>query len=209
MVELWEGNIRVRMAKRTVTNGRGPRRADANSQYTSISAKIIRQRETAAGFSRLPAEKAAKPMPIPLPLTEPLSDLLSASQAGTLRAAIDRIIPADDAPGGWEAGVGDYFARLWVREPQFLVPARQGLNALDAEARATAGNAFASLAPATQDALLARVEAGDVQTDWPQPAADFFRRLVSQAMEGFYADPGNGGNKDGVAWRMIGFRVTA
>ena len=199
---------RVRVVKRTVKNGRGACRADASSQYTSISGKIIRRRETSAGFSGLPAEKAAKPMPTPLPSTEPLPDLLSASQAATLRAAIDRIIPADDAPGGWEAGVGDYFARLWGREPQFLAPARQGLDALDAEARATAGAAFASLAPAAQDTLLARIEAGDVQTDWPLPA-DFFRRLVQQTMEGFYADPGNGGNKDGVAWRMVGYRVTA
>ena len=147
-------------------------------------------------------------MPTPPPSTEPLPDLLSAAQADTLRAAIDRIIPADDAPGGWEAGVGDYFARLWVREPQFLAPARLGLDALDAEAQATAGAAFASLAPDIQDALLARVEAGDVQTDWLLPA-DFFRRLVQQTMEGFYADPGNGGNKDRVAWRMVGYRVTA
>jgi len=138
-----------------------------------------------------------------------LTELLSEPQAGTLRAAVDRIIPADDVPGGWEAGVGDYFAHLLTREPQFLFPARQGLDALDAEARATEGDAFASLAPDIQDAVLARVEAGDVRAEWPQPAPDFFRRLVSQAMEGFYADPGNGGNRDGVAWRMIGFRVTA
>jgi len=141
-----------------------------------------------------------------LPMTElPLTEL----QADTLRAAVDRIIPADDAPGGWEAGVGNYFAHLLTREPQFLVPTRQGLDALDAAARATEGAPLAALAPDLQDALLARVEAGDVRTEWPQPAPDFFRCLVSQAMEGFYADPGNGGNKDGVAWRMIGFRVTA
>ncbi len=150
-------------------------------------------------------EKTAKAMPTPLPLTE----LLSARQAETLRAALDRIIPADDFPGGWEAGVGDYFAHLLTREPRFLFPTQQGLDALDAEARATEGAAFAALAPDRQDALLSRVEAGDVRADWPLPAPDFFRRLVSQAMEGFYADPGNGGNKDGVAWRMIGFRVTA
>ena len=24
-------------------------------------------------------------------------------------------------------------------------------------------------------------------------------------MEGYYADPGNGGNRDGIAWQMIGF----
>lgn len=134
---------------------------------------------------------------------------LDEPQRETLRAAVDRIIPADDAPGGWEAGVGDYFAHLLSREPRFLFPTRQGLDALDAEARATEGSAFAALAPDAQDRLLARIEAGDVRADWPLPAADFFRRLVSQAMEGFYADPGNGGNKGEAAWKMIGFRVTA
>jgi len=134
---------------------------------------------------------------------------LTELQTQTLRAAVDRILPADDAPGGWEAGVGDYFAHLLTRESRFLFPTRQGLDALDAEARSAGAASLAALAPDAHDALLARVEAGDVRTDWPAPAADFFRRLVSQAMEGYYADPGNGGNKDGVAWKMIGFRVTA
>lgn len=140
-------------------------------------------------------------MATPLPLTE--------LQAETLRAAVDRILPADDAPSGWEAGVGDYFAHLLTREPQFLFPTQQGLDALEGEARAAEGAGFAALTPHTQDALLTRAEAGDVRTDWPVPAVGFFRRLVSQAMEGYYADPGNGGNKDGVAWKMIGYRVTA
>jgi len=143
------------------------------------------------------------------PLNRPLSELLDTRQAETLRAAVDRIIPADDAPGGWEAGVGDYFAHLLTRESRFLSPTRLGLDALDSEARAPQGSSFAALTPDVQDALLARVEAGDVRTDWPFDAADFFRRLVSQAMEGFYADPGNGGNKDGAGWKMVGYRVTA
>jgi gluconate 2-dehydrogenase gamma chain len=28
---------------------------------------------------------------------------------------------------------------------------------------------------------------------------------VTLTIEGFYSDPGNGGNRDAVAWRMIGF----
>ena len=144
-------------------------------------------------------------MPTPLPLTELLSDL----QAETLRAAVDCIIPADDYPSGWGAGVGDYFAHLLTREAQFLLPMQQGLDALEAEALATEGRPFAALASEAQDGLLTRIEASDVQAEWAQPAADFFRRLVAQAMEGYYADPGNGGNKDGVAWKMIGYRVTA
>jgi gluconate 2-dehydrogenase gamma chain len=32
--------------------------------------------------------------------------------------------------------------------------------------------------------------------------------LVNHTMEGFYSDPGNGGNRDAVSWKMIGFEVT-
>lgn len=36
---------------------------------------------------------------------------LTEGQQHTLRAAVDRIIPADDYPGAWQCGVGDYLAR--------------------------------------------------------------------------------------------------
>ena len=72
----------------------------------------------------------------------------------------------------------------------------------------TAGGAFAGLAPDAQDDLLRRVESGDVVTDWPVDPAEFFRAAAEHAAEGYYSDPGNGGNRDGVSWRMIGFEVT-
>ena len=31
-------------------------------------------------------------------------------------------------------------------------------------------------------------------------------RLVNHAAEGYYADPGQGGNRNRVSWRMIGFQ---
>ena len=129
-------------------------------------------------------------------------------QFATLRALVDRIIPPDDYPSGWQAGVGDYLAGQFERDlrPQ-LERYRAGLNALDAEARVAAGVGFAELDPAGQDALLGRVEAGQVQADWPLDPAAFFRDAIEHAMEGFYSDPGNRGNRDGVSWRMIGFEV--
>ena len=44
-------------------------------------------------------------------------------------------------------------------------------------------------------------------TPWPAtfPAAAFINRLIDLAAEGFYADPANGGNRDGASWRMIGY----
>ena len=142
------------------------------------------------------------------PIIHPEHAALSPSQLQTLRAAVDRIIPADDHPSGWEAGVGDFLALLLVREPKYLPVYQSGLDAMEAEAHIQ-GASFADMRAVTQDALLAKIEEGEVQAEWPLDPAVFFRLLVQQTMEGFYADPGNGGNKGGVAWDMIGYRVTA
>ena len=136
-----------------------------------------------------------------------LNSLLTETQIQTLHAAADRIVPADDYPGGWDLGVGDFLARLWVQEPEFLPRYRAGLDALDREAQRASGVAFAALSADAQDALLARAEAGAASPEWPDAAA-FFGLLVQQVLEGCYADPGSGGNRGGAAWDMIGFRVT-
>ena len=122
---------------------------------------------------------------------------LNTIQISVLRSAINRIIPADDFPSGWDAGVGNFFAQLLTTETQYLFAYQQGLNQIEAEAFLMFRSKFAALEPEQQDILLARTE------------ADFFNLLVSQTMEGFYSDPGNGGNKDRIAWKMIGFEVTA
>ena len=135
--------------------------------------------------------------------------MLTEPQRATLRALIDRLIPADDFPGGWDAGVGDYLDRQFAGDlSDALDLYRSGLDALDVEARATAGVNFTELAPDAQDELLRRVEVGEVVTDWPVDPPEFFRTAAEHAAEGFYGDPGNGGNRDGVSWRMIGFEVT-
>ena len=36
--------------------------------------------------------------------------------------------------------------------------------------------------------------------------SDWFRQLVELTAEGFWADPGNGGNRDARSWAMIGYR---
>ena len=135
--------------------------------------------------------------------------MLTEPQRATLRALIDRLIPADAFPGGWDAGVGDSLARQFAGDLSDVVDLyRSGLDALDVEARTTAGVSFATLAPAAQDELLRNVEVGEMATDWPIEPVAFFRAAAEHAAEGFYGDPGNGGNRDGVSWRMIGFEVT-
>jgi gluconate 2-dehydrogenase gamma chain len=70
-----------------------------------------------------------------------------------------------------------------------------------------AGRHFADLDAAMQDEILVWIEAGEVAATWPVKPVIWFRMLVEHAMEGYYGDPGNGGNRDAVSWRMIGFEV--
>jgi hypothetical protein len=134
--------------------------------------------------------------------------MFSHQQVEILQAAVNRMIPPDDWPGGWEAGVGDYLFRQFERDLKGAVETyRQGLDALGAEAQAIYGHGFAQLSEAQQDALLLQIERGEVKIDWPLDPAAFVNMLAHHCAEGFYSDPGNGGNRDEIAWRMIGFEV--
>lgn len=128
----------------------------------------------------------------------------------TLRALLDRLIPSDDFPGAIAAGVEDYLrGSLTGRDPSELNRLAEGLRHLDRESALRHRAArFAELTPTDQDALLREIESGKTRHAWPQEcsAATFFARMVELAHEGFYADPANGGNRDGISWRMIGYR---
>jgi Gluconate 2-dehydrogenase subunit 3 len=114
----------------------------------------------------------------------------------TLAAAVDRIIPADDFPGAWEAGVGDYLERILDTDLQPLAAEfLAGLISLEAQAASGFGQSFASLTPENQDEILKTVE----QTQ-------FFRLLIDLTAEGYYSDPANGGNRGMTAWKMIGYQ---
>ncbi len=134
--------------------------------------------------------------------------MLLPRQIETLQAVINRVIPPDQHPGGWEAGVGDYLFRQFERDLKLALPIYSlGLDALDAEARLDYNSPFHHMPPVLQDDLLVRIEVGKVSTLWQVDPIAFFRMVVDHCAEGYYADPGNGGNKGGVSWAMIGFEV--
>jgi hypothetical protein len=136
--------------------------------------------------------------------------MLSDWQIEILRAAVNRIIPADEFPGGWEGGVGDYLFRQFERDLKDQVAIyAQGLDALDTEAQAVHGKAFDELDAEAQDHLLAQIELGNVKTIWAVNPAAFVSMLAEHCAEGYYSDStNNGGNRDGVAWKMVGYEVT-
>ncbi|WP_020579402.1 GMC family oxidoreductase [Actinopolymorpha alba] len=125
-----------------------------------------------------------------------------------LRTLVDRLIPADTSPSGWEAGVGDFLQRILLTELPDRVPLiAAGLAGLDEEARLGYGAAgFAALDADQCDEILARLRTGDPRATWSTPPAEFVQLMISLTTQGFYADPGNGGNRDAVSWRMVGFQ---
>jgi len=124
----------------------------------------------------------------------------------TLRAVVDCLIPADDFPGAYDAGVCDYLERLLqtdlAEQAGFF---RAGLDAIEAEAFASFDTSFAKLSPSEQKATLAAIETGAVKTSWPIPPARFFEMLVNTTAEGYYSEPQQGGNRGAVSWLMTGF----
>ena len=132
--------------------------------------------------------------------------LLTETQQKTLEAVVDRLIPPDDYPGAWAAGVGNYLQRQFASDLQGAVPTyQQGLEALETESEARFGTPFPGLETDNQDSLLRDIEAGNVQTSWGVPPQRFFSLLVAHTAEGYYSDPGNGGNRNALSWQMIGF----
>lgn len=139
--------------------------------------------------------RSVPPLPPPFP-------------TATLRALVDRLIPADDFPGALATGA-DRYARLHMEntaatESALLIA---GLHQLDRETAERHDTSFAALDELGQDALLTELEKGRTATAWPEgvvPAA-FFARMVDLAHEGFYADATNGGNRDEASWKMIGY----
>ena len=132
--------------------------------------------------------------------------MLPPAQLTTLRCLMNRIIPPDEDLGAWEAGVGGYLARQFEGDlREYVETYRVGLESLEAESLASAQAGFADLPAAEQDALLRRIEAGNVVHPWPIDPSTFFQSVVQHVVEGYYSDPGNGGNREERAWQMIGF----
>jgi gluconate 2-dehydrogenase gamma chain len=155
----------------------------------------------------------------------------TADEAAAVEAIVDRLIPPDESgPGGKDAGCAVFIdrqlagafgdARAWYMRPPFAAgTASQGfqssilpkeryrisLAALDEYCKATfAGKGFAALDTAQQDQVLYGLEAGDIKLK-DGGGKDFFEAVLANAMEGFFADPIYGGNRDMAGWKLVGF----
>ena len=127
--------------------------------------------------------------------------LLAAEAWETYRAFADRIVPPDDYPGAWDAGAGDFLALQLAGDLAHLTDrVASALGALEAAARRRSGARYAVLDPATQDAVIVSLETSTDEHD-----RSGVTLLIGLTLEGYYANPENGGNHGEASWKMIGY----
>jgi gluconate 2-dehydrogenase gamma chain len=168
---------------------------------------------------------AASPAAEPEPLLT-----LTATEHAFFVAAADTIIPADElSPSGSECGVATFIdrqlagaygsgARLY-RDGPFpkgkpelgyqlpLTPReffRAGVAGANDWSRKTYGTDFDRLSEAERASALKTMDEG--KAEFPGfTSTMFFNALLQITMEGFFADPIYGGNRNMAAWKMIGY----
>ena len=132
---------------------------------------------------------------------------LNDEDAATVMAFTERLMPgAPGMPGAREADVLNYIdlalAGAYADLQDFY---RRGLAQLEAFCQQAHQASFARLDAAHQDAVITALEEGKATGfTWPTAQA-FFNTLRTHTMEGMFADPVYGGNKDFAGWRLVGF----
>ena len=154
------------------------------------------RREVLATAALIPvAAIKAAPQSAPAQVTT-----LDAAQRAILNAFVDRIVPRDElGAGALDAGAADYIdiqlgGYLSGEKASIL----EGLAALDTFAKSSQGANFADLSNEKRDAVLTAIDAGQA----PNLRA-FFTRARRLTLEGMFADPYYGGNKNFVGWDLI------
>jgi len=132
---------------------------------------------------------------------------LNDDDSRTLTAFTERLMPgAPGMPGATDAGVLNYIdlalAGAYSDQQDFY---RRGITQLDAHCTQTYGKPFRGLTAAQQDETITALEQGKApEFVWPMAQA-FFNTVRTHTMEGMFADPVYGGNKDFAGWRLVGF----
>jgi gluconate 2-dehydrogenase gamma chain len=129
------------------------------------------------------------------------------ADAATIAAFTERLMPsAPGKPGARDTDVLNYIdlalAGAYAELQDFY---RRGLAQLEAYCRGTYKDTFVRLSPERQDEVITALEEGKA-TGFTYPTArEFFNILRTHTMEGMFADPLYGGNKDFAGWRLVGF----
>lgn len=156
---------------------------------------------------------------------------LNPEEAAFVEALVDHMVPADlYTPKGTELGLNTYIDRalaggwgkgdrLYMQGPWKpgvpsqgyqlpLTPAelyRTGISAANAFCVKTYGKTFDKISESQRQEFLLGLQAGKVTFENGPPARVFFTTMYQNVVEGMFADPIYGGNRNKAGWKMIGF----
>jgi gluconate 2-dehydrogenase gamma chain len=187
----------------------------------------------AAATATLPqaAQAQAAPAPTAAAASGPAYAFLNAEEQAFVEAVVDHMVPADAlTPKGTDLGLNLYIdralagawgkgERLYMQGPWKqgtpsqgyqlpLTPAdlyRSGIASANTACVKAYGKPFDKVTTAQREEFLLGLQAGKVGFEKGPPARVFFTTLYQNVMEGMFADPIHGGNRDKAAWKMIGF----
>jgi len=187
---------------------------------------------TATAEAQQPKAVSAAALAAPPPVASETAAYLTltATEVAFFSAAVDAFIPADDlTPSGTDCGIVTFIDRqlasAWgggakmyrngpfrkaKREYGYQLPLtpRQffaaGIVATNAWTRKVHGKDFDRLSAKEREDALKALEQSKAELD-DFDGKPFFEALLQITMEGFFADPIYGGNRNKVSWKMVGF----
>jgi gluconate 2-dehydrogenase gamma chain len=156
---------------------------------------------------------------------------LNLDEAAFVEALVDHMVPADDlTPKGTDIGINIYIdralaggwgkgERLYMQGPWKtgapsqgyqlpLTPAqlyRAGIEATNAHCRKTYGKTFDRLTAEQREDVLKGLSSAKINFDSGLPVRVFWGTVYQTVMEGMFADPIHGGNRNKAGWKLIGF----
>jgi gluconate 2-dehydrogenase gamma chain len=144
----------------------------------------------------------------------PEKGFFTAEERAQVEALFDAIFPGgEDAPSASDAGAAEYLDRFLAIDPKsyyeiagWRAQYKKALPALAGAAQAAHGAKLEELEPEQVTELMSRLAAGTLSpfpADIDQKA--LFAMIRNHTIEGCFADPRWGGNRDRVVWRWYGY----
>src|SRR6267154_4625531 len=153
------------------------------------------------------------------------------AEAAFVEALVDHMVPADElTPKGTDIGINIYIDRAlagaWGKGDRLynqgpwkpgvpsqgyqlpLTPAqlyRAGIAATNVHCQKAYGKPFDRLDEKQREEVLVGLSSGKLTFDGGLPARVFWTTVYQTVMEGMFADPIYGGNRDKAGWKLINF----
>jgi gluconate 2-dehydrogenase gamma chain len=158
-------------------------------------------------------------------------EFLNLEEAAFVEKLVDHMVPADEfSPQGTDLGLNVYIDRalagawgkgdrLYMQGPWKpgvpsqgyqlpLTPAqlyRAGIQATNAHCQKTYGKPFDRLRGEQREEILIGLSEAKIKFDSGLPVRPFWATVYQTVMEGMFADPIYGGNRNKAGWKLIGF----